>query len=342
VTTELPAPAATSSTPPLVSVIIPAYNSGRYLGDAIDSMRAQTVREIEIIVVDDGSTDDSLAVARARAALDPRVRVIARAEPSGRPSVPRNAAMRTAAGRYIALLDADDVSVETRLESAINAMTLTGARFVFTDMQRRYETTGELAPQGQLARASFVTAAGPYLKRFDEHTYLCAPLFPAYLLLYIAVNTSAVSFERSLLAEETPWFDESIVRFEDVDLWFRLADRTQFAFIDEVQTLVRKHEESITATDPVSTRIDGIAVRRKHLARLRPRMSAAEIAAAERNIGELQFHVAYAQWCAGQGASARRWFLDSWRSRPTVAALTGYLKAFVPRDRLVPGAAGKS
>jgi len=342
VTTESPAPNAPSSTPPLVSVIIPAYNSGPYLGDAIDSMRAQTVREIEIIVVDDGSTDDSVAVARDRAARDPRVRVIVRAQPSGRPSIPRNEAMRAARGRYIALLDADDVSVETRLESAVNAMTLTGARFAFTDMQRRYEESGELAPQGQLAAASFVTAAAAYLKKVDEVNYLCAPQFPAYLLLYIAVNTSTVTFERSLLAEETPWFDESIVRFEDVDLWFRLAERTQFAYVDEVQTLVRKHLQSITATDPVSTRIDGIVVRRKHLARLRPRMSRTEILAAERNIGELQFHVAYAQWCAGQDASARRSFLDSWRSRPTLAALLGYLKAFVPRSRLVPGSAGKS
>ncbi|HEV7702883.1 MAG TPA: glycosyltransferase family 2 protein [Gemmatimonadaceae bacterium] len=341
-TTELPAPTATSPTPPLVSVIIPSYNSGPYLGDAIDSMRAQTLREIEIIVVDDGSTDDSLAVARARAALDSRVRVIARAAPSGRPSIPRNEAMRAARGRYIALLDADDVSTETRLESAIRAMTATGARFAFTDMQRRYEETGALAPEGQLAAASFTTAAAAYLKKVDEVNYLCAPLFPAYLLLYIAVNTSTITFERSLLEKETPWFDESIVRFEDVDLWFRLAERTQFAFVNEVQTLVRKHAQSITATDPVSTRIDGIAVRRKHLARLRPRMSVAEIAAAERNIGELQFHVAYAEWCAGQGASARRWFLHSWRSRPTVAALTGYLKAFVPRNLVVPGAAGNA
>ena len=117
-TTASPAPIAASSTPPIVSVIIPAYNSGRYLGDAIDSMRAQTMREIEIIVVDDGSSDDTLAVARARAELDPRVRVIARATPSGRPSVPRNEAMRAARGRYISLLDADDVSTENRLESA--------------------------------------------------------------------------------------------------------------------------------------------------------------------------------------------------------------------------------
>ena len=167
------------------------------------------------------------------------------------------------------------------------------------------------------------TVAAAYLEKVDGVNYLCAMGFSAYLLLYIAVNTSTVTFERSLLDEESPWFDESIVRFEDVDLWFRLAERTRFAYVDEVQTLVRKHAQSITASDPVSTRIDGIVVRRKHLARLRPRLSAAEVASAERNIGELQFHVAYAEWCAGQDSSARRWFLDSWRSRPTIAAAGG-------------------
>jgi hypothetical protein len=72
-------------------------------------------------------------------------------------------------------------------------------------------------------------------------------------------------------------------------------------------------------------------VRRKHLQRLAPVLSARERGAAARNISELQFHVAYAQWCAGRGQHARRWFLDSWRSRATAAAALGYFKAFVPR-----------
>ena len=332
------APAAGAPASPQVSVIIPAFNSGPYIGDALDSMRAQTVADIEMIVIDDGSSDDTLAVARAHAAADPRVRVIARGAPSGRPSVARNEGMRAARGRYIALLDADDTSTPTRLACAIDAMRHTGARFVFTDMQRRYQDTGALAPQGTLAAAAFTSATASYLTRVSDTLYLCSPKFPAFLLTYIAVNTPTVTFERTLLADEPTWFDESMVRFEDVDFWFRLAEHTPFAYIAAVQTIVRKHSRSITASDPVSTRIDGISVRAKHLSRLRPRLSPTEISAAERNIGELQFHVAYAQWCAGQDASARHWFLESWRSRPTASALAGYLKAFVPRAR-IPGLA---
>jgi len=94
---------------------------------------------------------------------------------------------------------------------------------------------------------------------------------------------------------------------------------------------MRKHSASLTASQPLETRVDGIAVRRKHLQRLAPALSASEVEAAERNISELQFHVAYAQWCAGRGRHARKWFLESWRSRATAAAALGYVKAFVPR-----------
>ena len=318
---------------PLVSVVVPAFNAASYLGGAIDSLRAQTISDIEIIVVDDGSGDDTLAVANRYAALDARVRVIARGTPSGKPSVARNQALAAARGRYIAFLDADDSSISTRLESAVHALTLTGALFAFSDKRRSYEDTGDLAPESTLAAARFIEKAAPYLERVSDGVYLCRPNFPAFLLTFIAINTSTVIFDRELLALEPSWFDESLVCFEDVDLWFRWAEHTRVAFVNEVHTIMRKHSASITASNPVATRIDGIAVRRAHLARLRGRLSPPEIAAAEQNISELQFHVAYEKWVAGDSRGARAWFLDSWRTKRTALALIGYTKALVPRSR---------
>ena len=318
---------------PRVSVVVPAFNAARYLGSAIDSLRAQTLTDIEIIVVDDGSGDDTLAVANRYAALDSRVRVLARALSSGKPSIARNQALAAARGRYIAFLDADDTSVPTRLEHAVRALERTGALFAFSDKRRVYEATGELAPESTLGAAKFIEKAAPYLERASDSVYLCRPNFPAFLLTFVAVNTSTVVFDRELLSLEPKWFDESLVCFEDVDLWFRWAEHTRVAFVNEVHTVMRKHAASITAGNPVATRIDGIAVRRAHLARLSGRLSPLEIAAAEQNIGELQFHVAYEKWLADDRRDARRWFLASWRTRPTAAALLGYLKAFVPRSR---------
>src|SRR6476660_5796434 len=93
---------------PIVSVVVPAYNATRYLGAALDSLRAQTVHDLEIIVIDDGSSDGTGDIARAHASVDPRVRVLTHEKPSGRPAVARNSGFRVARGKYIALLDADD------------------------------------------------------------------------------------------------------------------------------------------------------------------------------------------------------------------------------------------
>jgi GT2 family glycosyltransferase len=316
---------------PLVSVIVPAFNAAPYLGAALDSLRAQTVRNLEIIVIDDGSRDDTGAIARRHASDDSRIRVISRGTPSGRPATARNAGLRVARGKYIALLDADDTCIPTRFENGVRAMELAGSRFAFTDVQRFYADTGMLAPSGTLALADFLGRAAPYLERVEDDVYLCSRSFGAFLLTYVAIVTSTVMFARELLAAEQTWFDESLVRFEDLDLWMRFADHTRFVFVNEVQVIMRKHSASLTASQPLETRMDGIAVRRKHLQRLAPVLSASEVEAAERNISELQFHVAYAQWCAGRGQHARKWFLDSWRSRATAAAALGYLKAFVPR-----------
>ncbi|MEP7086966.1 MAG: glycosyltransferase family 2 protein [Gemmatimonadota bacterium] len=329
------------SATPIVSVIVPAHNAERYLEDALRSLRAQTLADIEIIVIDDGSTDGTRTIAVRHAADDARVRVLTRDDPSGKPSIPRNMALAVARGRYVAFLDADDTSVPTRLETMVRALELTGARFGFSDKRRLYVATGELAVESTLAAAKFVARAAPYMERISGNVFLCHQKFPAFLFTFIAVNTSTVIFHRALLAIEQTWFDESLVCFEDVDFWFRLAEHTRLAFVDEVLTIMRKHEASITASRPLQTRIDGIAVRQTHLARLRHTLSAAEIEAAERTIGELQYHVAYARRCAGKASEARDWYRASWTTRPTTAAAFGYLKSFLPpRDFPQPEAIG--
>ena len=100
-------------TPPLVSVIVPTYNRAHFLGQTLASLRDQTLREIEIIVVDDGSTDATPALLAAFA--DPRLVVVRHAVNRGIPSA-RNAGLERASGRFIAWLDSDDVSRADRLE----------------------------------------------------------------------------------------------------------------------------------------------------------------------------------------------------------------------------------
>ncbi|MDQ4121019.1 MAG: glycosyltransferase [Acidobacteriota bacterium] len=102
---------------PLVSVVIPAYNAARTLSGTIQSVFEQTVQDFEIIIVDDGSKDNTLEIARAIAASDSRVKLIA--QPNSGASAARNAGIKAAAGEYIAFLDADDLWLPQKLERQI-------------------------------------------------------------------------------------------------------------------------------------------------------------------------------------------------------------------------------
>ena len=103
---------------PLVSIIIPAYNSGKDLADCINSALAQTWQHKEIIVVDDGSDDDSLHIARGFEAQG----VIALAQENAGASAARNAGLRAASGDYIQFLDADDLISPDKIAAQVNCL----------------------------------------------------------------------------------------------------------------------------------------------------------------------------------------------------------------------------
>jgi succinoglycan biosynthesis protein ExoO len=104
-----------ANTAPRVSVILPAYNAAAHLRRAVDSALAQTMADLEIVIVDDASTDATLEIAGRIAAQDSRVRVLHNERNSG-PSVSRNRAIAAARGEWIAILDADDSWFPERLE----------------------------------------------------------------------------------------------------------------------------------------------------------------------------------------------------------------------------------
>ena len=105
-----------SSATPIVSVVMPVYNTEAYLTDSVESILGQTFLDWELICVDDGSSDGSLDILRRYERSDPRVRVITR--PNTGVARARNDGMRVAGGRYIAAMDSDDVALPERLSPA--------------------------------------------------------------------------------------------------------------------------------------------------------------------------------------------------------------------------------
>lgn len=100
----------------MFSVIMPCYNSGTFIRQAIESVRQQTYRDWELLVVDDGSTDDSADIIKGMERIDGRIKYFQNDTPSGSPIFPRNIGVKHAHGRYIAFLDSDDIWLPNKLE----------------------------------------------------------------------------------------------------------------------------------------------------------------------------------------------------------------------------------
>ena len=111
---------------PLVSVLLPVYNGAAFIGDTIESALRQTYRNIEVIVVDDGSTDGTVAAIEARAAGDSRVRVIR--QPNRGVAHARNRALAEARGEFVAPIDADDLWSPVKIEQQVRRMAEAGSK----------------------------------------------------------------------------------------------------------------------------------------------------------------------------------------------------------------------
>lgn len=136
-------------TTPDVSIIIPAYNTELYIAQAIDSALGQTFKNIEVIVVDDASTDSTLAIAQAY--TDPRLRVIGHSKNLGAGAA-RNTALDAAQGQWIAVLDSDDWFAADRVESLLHFTEIEDTEFIADDLF--FILDGETKPRSTLLEES--------------------------------------------------------------------------------------------------------------------------------------------------------------------------------------------
>lgn len=130
---------------PKVSVIIPIYNTANYLREALDSICNQTLIELEIILINDGSTDDSQKIIEEYAAKDTRIQY--HTQPNQGQGVARNHGMQYATGQYIYFMDSDDILDITALQECLNICELNNLDFAFFDADIITETKAQHIPE---------------------------------------------------------------------------------------------------------------------------------------------------------------------------------------------------
>ncbi len=134
----------TNHSGPLLSIIVPVYNSGKYLDNCIQSIRDQTYKDFELIIVNDGSTDDSLEIINKHKEHDHRIVVIDNKTPSGNPGKPRNQALDVASGLYIGFVDSDDWINTDFFERLISKALSENSDIVFSGGFYNHEPNGHV------------------------------------------------------------------------------------------------------------------------------------------------------------------------------------------------------
>jgi glycosyltransferase involved in cell wall biosynthesis len=210
---------------PRVSIIIPVHNGATTIRETIESALGQTFTDFELIVIDDGSSDSTLAILHEF--HDPRVKVVAGAK-SGLSSS-RNRGLALAGGELIAFLDADDLWLPDKLKAQVAALDEhpdAGLAYVWTDY---IDAAGRFMHPGQHAcRAGWV-------------------LEP--LLVGNFIETGSNPVVRRAAIDQCGSFDESLTAAEDWDLWLRVAMRYRFIAVPQALVLYRVHPSSMSSSD---------------------------------------------------------------------------------------------
>ncbi len=206
---------------PKISVIIPTYNRKVLLREAVESVQRQTWKDLEILVIDDGSTDGTEQ--EISAVDDGRLRYFWKK--NGGVSSARNLGLREAKGEYIAFLDSDDLYVPDYLETMVSLL--------------------EGSPEYGVAYAS-VTMEHPDGSRQERMNdkYACSGWIVRPLFCCFFVYCQGSLIRRELL--DGFFFDESLELAEDQDFFLRLSTRTQFLFVPQTFVIRRSQTESLS------------------------------------------------------------------------------------------------
>lgn len=216
---------------PVVSVIIPTYNRAHLIGETLQSVLNQTYSHFEILVIDDGSTDQTEMVVRAL--QDERIFYFKQSN-AGLPAGPRNVGIQNARGKYLAFLDSDDLWMPNKLACQVDYLeTHSNVGLLYTQcigFANQSQEIGGPFPEIDLAKSGWI---------FDD------------LILsdnYIPCLTVMI---RGDILHQTGFFNESLRlrAVEDFDLWLRISRVTQMGFLPQVLARYRVHAQGISQAE---------------------------------------------------------------------------------------------
>ena len=282
--------------PPLVSIIVPAYRAEKFLPATLESVALQTFKNWELIVVDDGSPDDTYAVARQYAEKLPRIQAFTQS--NGGPAAARNAGYRHSnpAAPYVAFLDGDDCWEPRALEDLKNALEAVPDACGVHALARLIDVEGRLLPD------DYNIARCRERKRFDWGA--SAPGAEGQitnfemLVVENPILTPGVVLLRRAAIEASGLFDPELFGTEDWEIWTRLSRVRPFVFLNQVVLNYRKHPQSVSQK--------GRSMNRNEMVARKKIINSPQNTPAQRELARRGARFFYRQVAQGQFQSAKR------------------------------------
>lgn len=290
---------------PLVSVVIPTYNASRWIGETLESVLAQDFTDFEIIVVDDGSTDDTAQVV---AGYGERVCCIHK--PNGGAGSARNVGIRAARGEYVAFVDADDLWAKEKLRLQLNLLSRTGVAWVYSDALAFDDENGvSLYRLGRLVRQ----CSGDILESL-------------FLADFIPSPTPII---RRTVFEHVGFFDENKTyqTTADWDMWLKIAAHYPIGLVSVPLAYYRVHSTSMTGSEDAQVVLQAhLAVIERAIAREPMRLGSLK----NRRIASCYSWVAGIYARKGMWLEAQRTYVQAIRFSPRLArAYAGWGACFL-------------
>ena len=257
---------------PLHTIIMAVYNGERYLNSAIQSILDQTCSDLELILVDDCSSDKTLEILHAIQRKDSRIRLMSTSINSGGPAIPKNIGVSNASGEFISFCDQDDLLLPHKLERATTFFRQNpDYEAVFFDYLP-IDANGNRS-NAYLAKRGFVERARDYLSVIEPGIYECKRFWGAMAGIDIGMTTQTVVCRRKVFDKIR--FDTRFRIVDDISVWYRVAEQFKIAFIDSPGALYRHHDQNLTTDVSLLTR-ETIAFHRENYFRQAARFNSME------------------------------------------------------------------
>jgi len=315
---------------PKVSIIIPVYNCEGFIEEALQSVMAQTEKDLEIIVVNDGSTDSTGEIVRQMASRE--MRIVLYSQPnSGRPSMARNTGLRFATGEYICFLDGDDSYCREKIALQLDFMERhPDIDTLFHDVS--FITENGCVIQGTyLEKAGFREAVLSGATEKNDEEYLCEgkALFNFMCTKVTTILMSSIMLRKNKLYQQPSWFPEDLVLGEDVDLWFRLVKTGGVGFLNKTLSHYRQHSGSVTKR-PDRNLGDATEAHLRNYARTGGYLTRGERKAYRKRIAADLFDTGYLLCREGKSRQGRSSYLQSLRWSLGLPPVLALAKSYLP------------